>query len=158
MHALVEVDLQPPYDHNPLGTIVPYLWLQKGSKKHKEYLVESCGELLIIQVVMDGYKHDINVIVKIKVLKFFVEISAIEVLEDLGDRAFFITNGERCFGCCATDFGVKENNIYLTYPGDRHIYRYDIRDDSVSSCFYYPEIESDISLELLCSSSRLQTA
>ncbi|CAN0897713.1 hypothetical protein LINGRAHAP2_LOCUS19283 [Linum grandiflorum] len=110
--------------------------------------------MMSLWVVFEGCNHDIKVIKKIRIIKYEPEV---DELEDLGDRAFFISNGERCFECCASKFGVKKNSIYLTYPGDKHIYRYDHGDVSVSSCFYYPEIESDISLELLCSSSRLQT-
>ncbi|CAN0903939.1 F-box/kelch-repeat protein At1g57790 [Linum grandiflorum] len=154
--VLAEIEMQPTYADETIDVLNHYLWRQRGSEKSKEYLVESCGELLIIQVVTDGYKPPIKVIMNIKVFRFDAKTKTIDELEDLGDRAIFISNnnGERCFGCCATKFGVKKNSIYLTYRGERHVYKYDYENDSVSSC---PVIDSDMSLECLCWNGRLQT-
>ncbi|CAN1131498.1 F-box/kelch-repeat protein At1g57790, partial [Linum perenne] len=148
VHVLVELEVQLATEietfqiNKAFKFIDAYLQAPRGSAKRKKFLVESCGELLLFHVAFAGYEQDIKVISKIQVFKVDRRRLRMKELKNLGDRAFFITNAEHCFGCCASEAGLKKNNIYFTCSRDEHIYKYDYGDDSISTCLYCPEIKS----------------
>ncbi|CAN1131501.1 F-box/kelch-repeat protein At1g57790 [Linum perenne] len=147
--VLVELEVSLVWESKASEIIDDYLQAPRGSAKRKTYLVESCGELLLFHVAFAGYKQDIKVISKIQVFKVDRRRMRMKELKNLGDRAFFITNADHCFGCCASEAGLMKNNIYFTCSRDEHIYKYDYGDDSISTCLYCPEIKSASSHEIV---------
>ncbi|CAN1765564.1 hypothetical protein LINPERHAP1_LOCUS9670 [Linum perenne] len=90
-------------------------------------IVESRGELLFIEMVFsdvieDGY---LPVVSDVRVSRVDMEGKRTELVKDLGDRAFFVSNGGVGFGCCASELGLERNSIYFVAKYCGNVYTYD---------------------------------
>ncbi|CAN0921854.1 F-box/kelch-repeat protein At1g57790 [Linum grandiflorum] len=119
---VVEMVEFPPY--RPIGTV----------KRVWEYLVESCGEILVFMVFWSECNSLEQVIIEVRAYRLDSKDNMrLEEVNDLGDRAFFICNKNRGFGCCASGSGFSRNNIYfVSRTGDR-IIRYNYGDHSIKT-------------------------
>ncbi|KAI8544168.1 hypothetical protein RHMOL_Rhmol08G0275000 [Rhododendron molle] len=98
----------------------------------REILVESCGELF--RVAKHYYLGGSGKTRDIEIHK--MDFSRLEwtKVENLGNRAFFLSGSTCNFSCSATaESGrVKQNCIYFTEPEDRDLYVFDIENYSIS--------------------------
>ncbi|CAN0902287.1 hypothetical protein LINGRAHAP2_LOCUS21910 [Linum grandiflorum] len=112
----------PPY--RPIGTV----------KRVKEYLVESCGEILVFMVFWSECNGLDQVIIEVRAYRLDSKDNMrLEEVNDLGDRVFFICDETRGFGCCASGSGFSGNNIYFMSLTRDRIIRYNYGDHSIKT-------------------------
>ncbi|CAI0464638.1 unnamed protein product [Linum tenue] len=155
-NRFVEIEVRPKYRVRRIPDVdVPSYYI-KGCFT-RNYLVESCGEILFFYLHVAGNllkNRHVNVIVDLKAYRIDVEKMKLEAVDDLGDRAFFLSSSDKCFvgsggfGCCASKSGFERNTIYLVNQSDSCLYAYDYGDESVSITLSCPAVET-------CSMQRL---
>ncbi|CAN0902289.1 F-box/kelch-repeat protein At1g57790 [Linum grandiflorum] len=119
---VVEMVEIPPY--RPIGTV----------KRVKEYLVESCGEILVFMVFWSECNGLDQVIIEVRAYRLDSKDNMrLEEVNDLGDRVFFICDETRGFGCCASGSGFSGNNIYFMSLTRDRIIRYNYGDHSIKT-------------------------
>ncbi|KAH7865623.1 hypothetical protein Vadar_009037 [Vaccinium darrowii] len=93
-------------------------------------LVESRGELFgVVKYYLGGTSKTRD----IEIYKMDFSRLAWTKVENLGDRAFFLSGTTCNFSCSATaESGVKQNCIYFTEPEDRDLYVFDMEDYAIS--------------------------
>ncbi|KAL2232637.1 putative F-box protein At3g25750 [Sesamum indicum] len=83
----------------------------KVSRQFREYLVESCGEILLVFLIS---RKSIDHVEDVEVFRLDIpKLSWVEV-ENLGDRTLFLED-ECCMGVTASKVGCKKNCIYFSH-------------------------------------------
>ncbi|EOY12366.1 Uncharacterized protein TCM_030890 [Theobroma cacao] len=95
------------------------------------YLVESCGELCVIEVTWGGVNACQVLNIEISRLDFStMEWSQVRSAKD---RAFFISNfSVYAISCPANESGIEGGFVYYTVGTDRCLYSFNIEDKSIS--------------------------
>ncbi|CAN1765563.1 hypothetical protein LINPERHAP1_LOCUS9670 [Linum perenne] len=78
--------------------------------------------MVFSDVIEDGY---LPVVSDVRVSRVDMEGKRTELVKDLGDRAFFVSNGGVGFGCCASELGLERNSIYFVAKYCGNVYTYD---------------------------------
>ncbi|CAN0902407.1 hypothetical protein LINGRAHAP2_LOCUS21958 [Linum grandiflorum] len=103
-----------------------------GAEAETEFLVESCGEILLFRVLWSEWTSYVEIIFKVKAYKLDLkEKMRWEEVKDLGDRTFFISQDTKRFGCCASGSGFPRNNIYFLSLNGDNVVRYNYGDHSI---------------------------
>ncbi|PIN19799.1 hypothetical protein CDL12_07530 [Handroanthus impetiginosus] len=90
------------------------------------YLVESCGELLLLHAIGCNLSGEVAYF---RIFKIKTNERECEELKSIGDHAIFICPFGNMSWSCTDNSGLKKNSIYYTqFSGD--VYVYDIEDRS----------------------------
>ncbi|KAL3503533.1 hypothetical protein ACH5RR_037982 [Cinchona calisaya] len=113
---------------------LPSVW-----HKVENYLVESCGDLFMINV-QKHYSEVMNIVV----LKFDFSVMEWNKVESCPDRAFFLSNG-RAISCWSptgsgSTTNVIANRVHFTLYQDKSLYSYHIEDKTVSVSLPCPNL------------------
>lgn len=96
----------------------------------REYLVESCGELLLVHKILPTTLVRAREAIDFKVFRLLDSKSSVVELKNIGDRAIFLD--ERSGMSCASSHKNGGNRIYL--------YVYDLRDRSITLSLPCPTV------------------
>ncbi|CAN0902400.1 hypothetical protein LINGRAHAP2_LOCUS21956 [Linum grandiflorum] len=105
-----------------------------GPSIKREYLVESCGEILLFWVFKStrNQMHYNNIIMEVRAYKLVLkENIKWEEVKDLGDRVFFLCDKTKGFGCSASSSGFPRNNLYFVWDNGENVVRYNYGDQSI---------------------------
>ncbi|CAN0902479.1 F-box protein At2g17036 [Linum grandiflorum] len=102
-----------------------------GTEDETEYLVESCGEILLFKVLWSYCFSNVEIILEVRAYKLDSKEKKWKEVKDLGDRTFFISNDTKGFGCCASGSGFPRNNIYFVMCDGDNVVRYNYGDHSI---------------------------
>lgn len=100
------------------------------------YLIESCGEILLLQKMMFGiYRR--NVLGFLVFRMDLLENKWVQV-KNIGERTIFLSRSGSSISTCSIVAGVKQNAIYFTKAADRYLYVFDLEDDTISKSLPCP--------------------
>ncbi|KAL0361003.1 UNVERIFIED_CONTAM: hypothetical protein Sradi_3784800 [Sesamum radiatum] len=83
----------------------------KLSRQFREYLVESCGEILLVFLIS---RKSIDHVENVEVFRLDIPKLSWVKVENLGDRTLFLED-ECCMGVTASKVGCKKNCIYFSH-------------------------------------------
>ncbi|KAL0314954.1 UNVERIFIED_CONTAM: hypothetical protein Sangu_2339800 [Sesamum angustifolium] len=83
----------------------------KVSRQFREYLVESCGEILLVFLIS---RKSIDHVEDAEVFRLDIPKLSWVKVENLGDRTLFLED-ECCMGVTASKVGCKKNCIYFSH-------------------------------------------
>ncbi|CAN0898090.1 F-box/kelch-repeat protein At1g57790 [Linum grandiflorum] len=106
-----------------------------GQVAFEASLVESCGELLYFERLIDDVSDTLVSTMDVRVSRVDLEGMRMEIVKDLGDRAFFFGYFAEGFGCCASESGFERNNIYFLDKCEGNVYKYDYGRHRISTVF-----------------------
>ncbi|CAN1246555.1 hypothetical protein LINGRAPRIM_LOCUS3195 [Linum grandiflorum] len=98
-------------------------------------MVESCGELLYFESFPQDISGTLNPTMDVRVHRVNLEGMRMEVVKNLGDRAFFFGHRVGGFGCCASKSGFEKNSIYFVTHSEGNVHKYDYGRHRISTVF-----------------------
>ena len=104
---------------------------------YRDYLIESCGELLFVKRMSFGsYDRKVH-----SFLIFRMDFSkkAWVQVKNIGERAIFISDRSN-ISCFVPENGVKRNSIYFTMTSSRFLYVFDLEDDTITKFLPCPTV------------------
>ncbi|KAM7469405.1 hypothetical protein LguiA_007588 [Lonicera macranthoides] len=112
--------------------------------KTKKILVESCGELYVVRLILWD-ELDPLVIQDLEVFKLEYSstnfnLKVWERVESIGDRAFFLSSNCSA-SCSAKEKGIEGNTIYISMQKDRSLYAFNLRDKSITISLPCPNVK-----------------
>ncbi|KAG8366540.1 hypothetical protein BUALT_Bualt17G0090500 [Buddleja alternifolia] len=102
----------------PCRMLLPYV------TRFSEYLVESCGELLLVYMICDEWSGKVKYF---RIFRINILEGEFEELRSIGDRTIFLCNHVSMSSATIDNKlgGLQKNSIYYTWP-DKNVYVYDI--------------------------------
>ncbi|KAL0438974.1 UNVERIFIED_CONTAM: hypothetical protein Slati_2380400 [Sesamum latifolium] len=107
--AVIDEDIDSRFRITAIGgsRAVP----SKVSRQFREYLVESCGEILLVFLIS---RKSIDHVEDVEVFRLDIPKLSWVKVENLGDRTLFLED-ECCMGVTASKVGCKKNCIYFSH-------------------------------------------
>ncbi|KAM7473821.1 hypothetical protein LguiB_021064 [Lonicera macranthoides] len=110
----------------------------------KKVLVESCGELYVVRLILWD-EWDPLVIQDLEVFKLEYSstnfnLKVWEGVESIGDRAFFLSSNCSA-SCSAKEKGIEGNTIYISMQKDRSLYAFNLKDKSITISLPCPNVK-----------------
>ncbi|KAL4605703.1 hypothetical protein ACB092_09G049400 [Castanea dentata] len=104
---------------------------------YRDYLIESCGELLLVnQMFFGSYRRKVYGFV---IFRMDSSKNAWVQVKNIGERAIFISERSK-ISCFVAENGVKRNSIYFTMTFSRFLYVFDLEDDTITKFLPCPTV------------------
>ena len=109
--------------------------VQEGNPNFDMYLIESCGEILLVNKIYSECFGNQQVVYNFKIYRIDYSQDGWVAVENIGKQAIFLSNSQGKF-CNVSCSGLQTNSVYFTQG--RNLYIFSLDDQSIKICLPCP--------------------